>query len=65
MKITKVTLQWDDGSTTEHASPKGLDLGDVLGMAAGDVKSDSLGGLLQGLISGGIGLLIKKFGLSI
>ena len=65
MKLTKVTLQWDSGAVTEHADPKGIDFGDILGMATGDVEPASFGALLQSLLTGGIGLLIKKFGLSI
>ena len=67
MKITKIVLHWDNGGTTEHSDPTGIDLGGLLGSAEdiSNAPPASLGGLIQGVLTGAIGLLIRKFGLSI
>ena len=71
MRITKITVQWDNGSETIHSDPKGLDLGDIpglMGLSPGsisDAQAGSLPGLISGLLTGLIGIAIKKLGLPI
>ena len=71
MRITKITINFDNGATAEYQDAKGIDLGDVPGMiglspeSISDAATDTLPGLISGLLTGVIGLLMKKYGLAI
>ncbi len=69
MKITKITINFDNGATAEYQDPKGVDLGDIPDMiglspdSISDAATDTLPGLVSGLLTGVIGLLMKRYGL--
>ena len=71
MKITKITINFDNGATAEYQDPKGVSLGDIPGMVGltPDAISESVEGtlpsLVSGLLTGVIGLLMKRYGLVI
>lgn len=69
MKITKITVEFDNGSHAEYENSKGFDLSDVsgmLGLSLGDIadpKPDTWQAALQSLASVAISALMKRFGL--
>lgn len=69
--MTKITIDFDNGATAEYQDPKGLNLGDIpglMGISSGsisDAQPGSLPGLISSLLTGVIGLAIKKLGLPI
>lgn len=67
MKVTKITINFDDGSSAEYQNPKGLDFGDIMGSIGDDIgsaASDTLPGLVPTLLTAVIGIAMKRFGLS-
>ena len=68
MKITKITIDFDDGSSAGYENPKGLDLAEIIGSVGDDISnaaSDTLPGLISAVLTGVIGIAMKRFGLSI
>ena len=71
MKLTKITLNFDNGASAEYQDAKGLDIGDVFGglgltpESISEGAAGTLAGLIQTILTVGIGILMKRFGLSI
>ena len=68
MKITKITINVDDGSSADYQNPKGLDLGDIVASVGDDISgaaSDTLPGMIAAVLTGVIGILMRRFKLSI
>lgn len=68
MKITKITVNFDDGSSADYQNPKGLDFGDIMSSMGDDIGSAAQGtlpGLISAVLTGLIGIAMKRFGLSI
>jgi len=69
VKIVKITVNFDDGSSAEYANGKGVALSDIpgmLGMTPGDMVSAEPGtpqAIILGLIQGVLGIAMKRFGL--
>ena len=69
MKITKIIINFDNGATAEYQDAKGIDIGDIPGMiglspeSISNAEAGTLPGLVSGLLTGVIGLLMKRFGL--
>lgn len=66
MKITNITITFDNGATIEGHHPNGFDFGDVLSPdKIKDAASDTLPGLVSTVLTGIIGLAMKHYGLVI
>ena len=67
MKVRKITLQWDDGSITEHSSPHGFGVDDLtMGLSVDSLtsaKPDTPQAVIFGIIQTVLGVLTKRFGL--
>ena len=66
MKITNISISFDNGATIEGHHPEGFDFGDVLSPdSISNAASDTLPGLISTILTGAIGLLMKRYGLVI
>ena len=67
MKITKIAINFDDGTSLDYLNPKGLDLGDIIGSLGIDSLVDAESGTIRGILSTAIqtavGILMARFGL--
>jgi len=69
MKITKVRVEFDNNGVLDFNYPGGFDLGDIpgaLGISAGNLveaESGTVQHALHGLITVGLNILAKRFGL--
>ena len=69
MRVTEIIVKTDDGGVLEYKNPKGFNLADILGilgLSADSIVNPEPGtwqGVLNGLITTVLGILMKRFGL--